>query len=107
MKKKKYYKLPKSIPILGRMYSITYNESLDAYGICNRHRATIEINPVRCENKELIIKTTWHEIGHAWTWESGMCNFLSAQAEEMVVESFANLNYSLHGGSFRALKPMR
>lgn len=87
MSKKKYYRLPRKIPILGRVYSISYNETLDAYGICNRHKATIEINPVRCENKELIIKTTWHEIGHAWTWES-----------------FANLNYSLHGGSFRAVK---
>jgi hypothetical protein len=103
--KKKYYKLPKTISILGRLYTISYNPDLTgAYGQCDKVRGEIQINPVACGSKELILKTTWHEIGHAWCWESGMSNFLSSQAEEMVVESFANLNYSLHGGSFRSVK---
>lgn len=104
MKKKRYFRLPKSIPVFGRNYMIAYNDKLDAYGICNRHQGKIEINPAQCETKELIIKTLWHEIGHAWCWEAGMCNFLTSQAEEMIVESFANLNYHLHGGSFRSIK---
>lgn len=104
MKKKKYMALPKIIPILGRNYSVRYNQDLECYGLCNRHQAVIEINPEKCEIRELIIKTLWHEIGHGWVWEAGMCNFLSTQAEEMVVESFANLNYSLHGGSFKSVK---
>lgn len=62
MRKKSYPKLPRTIPILGRVYHISYNNDLEAYG---------------------------------------MCNFISDQAEEMIVESFANLNYALHGGSFK------
>lgn len=91
-------KLPKKIRVLTRMYTVRTNNKISEYGRVDRHTCVIEINRQKCERPEVVMQTFWHEVGHAWVWEAGICNFLNGQAEEMAVESFAALVIDLTGG---------
>lgn len=91
-------RLPRKVRILTRVYQIKVNNEIQKYAECDRHNCVITINKKKCETPAVIAQTLWHEIGHAFAWESGMCNFLESMAEEMFVENFAALIIDLTSG---------
>lgn len=92
-------KLPKFVKILGRKYTVAYDPELHCYGQCRMILGEIFINAERCETREMVVKTLWHEIFHGWSWESGLHNFTTVNLEEMICETLANTVYVLTGGA--------
>jgi hypothetical protein len=72
------------------------------WGECDVENAIIKVNPKKCGNNPQILRTLWHEIGHAFCWESGLASTrLGADGEEMFVETFSALICDLTDGKLK------
>lgn len=83
----------KRIKVLGESYQIKLVDGLmdeGIEGLCCPHQYLIKIDKSLFKNKRAYKKVLWHEIGHAFAFESGLHEFLSAQSLEMFCQTFSN-----------------
>ena len=85
----------KSITILGEVYKIKLikglMESEGVEGYVEPHDYEICIDAGLARNKRVFLRTFYHEVGHAFAFESGLHEFLSGQALEMFCQSFSKV----------------
>jgi hypothetical protein len=98
-------KLPREIRVLNSVYTVKFDEAMRGSPLAGEiqyHKRLIRLNP---EMKKApayeTIQTLWHEIVHAYAHESGLNQFLSDQAKEMVCESLSRLIIDLTGGKIK------
>jgi Zn-dependent peptidase ImmA (M78 family) len=94
-------KLPKRVKVLTRWYEIKIDNKMEAFGECHYKERIIKVNVKKCEKKDVVRQTFWHEVGHAWCWESGISNNTNSTTEEMLVESFAAVLIDMTGGVYK------
>lgn len=85
------FALPTAVSVLTRRYRVTINNELAEFGECNNVQGLISVNFKRCETPEIVARTFYHEIGHAFAWESGLSSFMTTSTEEMFVENLSAL----------------
>lgn len=90
-------KLPKKISILGQDYTIKpvkglmERESIE--GSCSSHEFLISVD---ASLRGLVLRRVlYHEIGHAFCYESGLHEILTGQALEQFCQTFSGLYESL------------
>ncbi len=94
--------LPKKVRVLTRWYKVQRDDSIDAMGKCDWNKGIITINVGFHELPCQVTRTLWHEIGHAYSWESGLHSTkLTMDAEEFFCETFSALICDLTGGTIR------
>lgn len=85
-------RLPKTVTVLGEVYKIKLVTGLmeadGVEGFCDAHLYMICID--KSIKKRALAKVYWHEVGHAFAYESGLHEFLSPQAREMFAQTFSN-----------------
>lgn len=92
-------KLPKKISVLGQEYKIKQVKGLmekeNIEGSCSSHEYLISVD---ASLKGLVLRRVlYHEIGHAYCYESGLHEIMSHQALEMFCQTFSGLIESLKG----------
>lgn len=87
-------KVPKTVKVLGEVYNVRLVEGLindeGAEGMCCPTTYTISIDPTLLAEPRAFLKCYWHEVGHAFAFESGLHDSLSPQACEMFCQAFSN-----------------
>ena len=85
-------KLPKQVSVLGETYVIKRIASLmereGCEGWCCSHTYTIAIDS--SIKGRALAKVYFHEVGHAFAFESGLHEFMNPQSREMFAQAFAN-----------------
>lgn len=90
-------RLPKKISVLGHDYKIARVRGLmekeGIEGSCSSHEFLISVD---ASLKGLVLRRVlYHEIGHAYCYESGLHEIMSHQALEMFCQTFSGLLESL------------
>lgn len=87
-------KFAKTIKVLGEVYKVSLVEGLieseQAEGLCCPTSYTISIDSSLTSSPRAFLKCYWHEVGHAFAFESGLHDSLSPQACEMFAQAFSN-----------------
>ena len=89
-------KLPKSVQILNAKYKIKFDKSLkdrNRVGECDLFDKIIMLDPDLKDDS--LKQTLWHELIHAYQFESGLMQFMETQACEMMAESMASFIISV------------
>lgn len=89
-------KIPSTIQILNAKYKVKFDKSIrdrNRCGECDLFEKQILLDPNLTGYS--LKQTLWHEIVHAFQFESGMMQFLEEQSAEMMAETFANLIINL------------
>lgn len=85
-------RLPKIVGVLGEVYKIKLVSKLmereGCEGWCCSHTYTIAIDS--SITGRALEKVYWHEVGHAFAFESGLHEFMNPQSREMFAQCFAN-----------------
>lgn len=92
-------KLPKSIQILGQPYRIVLDKGLiKREGIEGYVLAYEYVIGIDASLKGLVLRRVlYHEIGHAYCYESGLHEILTGQSLEQFCQTFSGLLESLKG----------
>lgn len=87
-------KIAKTVRVLGEVYKVRLAKGLiereQAEGLCCPYTYTISIDASLIDNPRAFLKCYWHEVGHAFAFESGLHDSLSPQACEMFAQAFSN-----------------
>lgn len=81
----------KSIPILGRRYSLHYHENIktsdgeNIFGDTDKNKKCIRIDLKHCKAESDLKDTVLHECIHAILAQSGIDNLLTDEVEEAIV----------------------
>lgn len=92
-------KLPKKVLVLGETYfvkrikNLTEKENIEGY--VEAHKYTIGIDSSL--KGKYMWRVFYHELGHAFCYESGLHEILSGQALELFCQGFSGLILSLKG----------
>lgn len=92
-------KIPKYITVLGEKYRVkvikglSEDQGLD--GLCDPHSFTILLDASLLRHPRALKRTFYHEVGHAFAFECGLSEFMSAAALEMFCQSFGSFVCSL------------
>lgn len=93
---------PFKIPILTEEYTVKVTPKLmeneKAEGLVRPHEHLIEIDEELIKNERVFLRVLWHEIGHAYSLESGLHEFITSQAAEQFCQTFSALIIQLTGG---------
>jgi hypothetical protein len=83
---------PFMIDILGVPYEVSFVKGLakkkGCAGITSVVEYTIKLDKGLIEYPKSLEATFWHEIGHAFVHESGLCEILKKQSSEMFCQNF-------------------
>lgn len=86
-------KFPKKVKVLSETYTIKLSSDLllteNAEGITYPDRYLILIDKSLLKTPRAFHRALWHEIAHAYMFESGVHEFTSGQAIEMVAQSLS------------------
>lgn len=91
----------KKIMILGESYKLIYKkglserEGLEGYADPHRYEIVIDSSFLEKGKERAHAKVFWHEVGHAYAFESGVHEFLGADAREMFAQTFSVFMCSL------------
>lgn len=81
----------KTIKVLGETYRVVFKKNLmeseGLEGYADPHNYLIVVDASLKGRARL--KAFWHEVGHAFAFESGLHEFLSADAREMFAQTFS------------------
>lgn len=92
-------RLKEAVQVLSREYQVKYGKLDEEFGNCCRIGTEITIDPEQCSNSEQIRRTFYHEIAHAFAWESGLTSAgITGNAEELFAEAMASFLYTMNGG---------
>jgi hypothetical protein len=88
-------RVPKQVNVLGETYKIRLVAGLvtreHAEGYLEPDKFLISLDSKLVENERYFWRVYWHEVGHAFAHESGLHEFMSAQALEMFCQAFSAL----------------
>lgn len=88
-------KIPRRVNVLSEVYLVKWQrglrESHGADGMCDPDKYTIYLDPALRSNARVLKRVLWHEIGHAYCFESGLHENLHLQAIEMFCQNFSAL----------------
>ncbi len=94
---------PKKINVLGHTYRIIekpkMSESAGHDGLCDATNKIIYLD--KGLHKEDKLRVLMHEIMHAYQFESGFCDVLDRQAQELLAEGMAGFLSSILVVKFR------
>jgi Zn-dependent peptidase ImmA (M78 family) len=79
--------LPKSVKIFGLKFKVKVTKLNGYLGLCDRLTNTIYIEANQSDKDKL--HTLIHEIGHAVFGRVGLCQGISPEIEEVIVENMA------------------
>ena len=79
--------LPKSVKIFGLKFKVKVVPLHGVLGLCDRLTNTIYIEAAQSDKDKL--HTLIHEIGHAVFGRVGLCQGISPELEEVIVEAMA------------------
>lgn len=85
-------KLPKSVTVFGHRYKVKAEKDLcrqGAYGMCDRLKKIIHIDADL--KGDPLYHTLIHELGHALFDRIGICQGISSDLEEVIVENVATM----------------
>lgn len=81
--------------MLGESYEILYEkglsdkDGLEGYTDPHGYKIVIDSSFKEKGKERALDKVFWHEVGHAFAFESGLHEFLSADAREMFAQTFS------------------
>jgi hypothetical protein len=86
-------KLPKKIKVLTEVYEIKFAKGLieteNAEGMTYPDMYLILIDENLKDNKKAFKRALWHELVHAYMFESGVHEFTSRDANEMIAQTLS------------------
>lgn len=91
----KQFKLPKRIRVLTEVYRVKLIKGLverdGCDGCLDPYLFLISLDNTLLNKPRALKRTFYHEVGHAFCFESGLHEFLSAQSLEMFCQNFSAL----------------
>lgn len=80
----------KSVEILGTTFKISYLKKMEDAGRCNFAKYTIDLDAELLKYPKAHYAVLCHEIAHAFMHESGLYEFMEAQAQEMLAQNLSS-----------------
>lgn len=90
--------IPESVNILGQVYKVTFASLSKADGKANPKTYEIKLSKRLKKHPKYLLRVFWHEVAHAYAFESGLWENLDEQAIEQFCQTFSLTVITLTGG---------